>query len=798
MSDMPYQRVLPMSELQRKTEQAMVKRKESEGVPTEGVHDYIYNMSSATLDQVLRDLKRLPKLMVIDESTGESTEYRLANFKTEQDAIDFLNKIAKENQALFDYLTQYFHQGGFQNSSELLLKNHFNEGKKEEERLNFAISPNSRVATFIIKPNNVVSFKEEFEIAAITSMSDLTEHKNADKSSMAKVTCQSTLAFNDKGQVVQTYGDVKLSANHPKMREVFDEVAPLDIRNVIQIAQNALDEIKKTDPEYYEELTEKYKLDAKKIILYAKTFFEQSNRNNEYTSFDDFLAKHFSKPEGKEPIENYIGYLTGRQTYGVNTINAGSGMPIVSNILGIYRHGYIQFYDSPFANGQQPHNRQHEILELNPSAQTDEHGARTVIGQVKVVPGIVTMALHLSAKERLESGEYKLKNYRPWVNDCQTYLAHAQEGMNNILISVDRESGTALKQKVIDHYRFRPEISQKEAQWMRRQAGEHLNPKNEIFEMGKKGLHAKTVPVEPKFSDADLLLTNNFRNDVWDRKVKESPSKEMYRYVPWLMKQFARSIIDRTKKYAQYKVAEHSCKGHLRDLAKQLKKHERFMNEMPDTIMFDGINIPLKSEKQMKEIGTTYLDISELQKAILDHSSKMSEILIKLQKDPFNTNLNFELDKNKNEIIKNTQSLKKEIANLYAYMAQNNIKAPKEQKNCQDAIKDLQKYQNDLVNKCNSALSVGVKKQNKEINQPVAQVEPFILSLKNAAKKEHRNYRVVGGELKKSRTERPASGILSFSMLAPKGKGASQSKRHSAGDTPHPNKRQRVDKKPKN
>ncbi len=51
----------------------------------------------------------------------------------------------------------------------------------------------------------------------------------------------------------------------------------------------------------------------------------------------------------------------------------------------------------------------HEVLELNPTGQTNELKAASVTGQIRVVPGIVTMALHLAGNERLKTGQYKFK-----------------------------------------------------------------------------------------------------------------------------------------------------------------------------------------------------------------------------------------------------------------------------------------------------------------------------------------------------------------------------------------------------
>lgn len=461
-------------------------------------------------------------------------------------------------------------------------------------------------------------------------------------------------------------------------------------------AEKSLERLKEADLVYYLELTESYQLTPQNIARYAMAFYQKSNANNKYTDIADFLHQHFSGDINSTPIDAYIQYLLGKQSYAVNTVNAGEGMPILNRVLGIYRHGYIQIYDSPFKNGRHRDNQNHEILELNPSAQTHEASAKSVSGQIRVVPGIVTMALHLAGEERLATGEYKLINYRPWVNDCQTYFKHTQEAMNEILVSIDSESGTALAQKVIDHYRYKPQINTKEAQWLRRQAGLHLNPDQKMFKVTKKGLG-----VIGKSED------KNFRNVLEDRKREDSPSRNMLSYSAWVIKQFASSTLDRVTTYLNYKKIEFSTKGKIRTVVQHLRKEDRFFREMTSVLAVDLMKMKITSDQEAQCISY-YIDMATFQEILLKNKSMLSDLLKKLNDDPFNTALNVKVNEKKQEILEDTQALRKSILNIYNFMNRHNIHAPKEKKNMLDAIQDIKKYQNEFTLKIKKVLNSGV------------------------------------------------------------------------------------------
>jgi hypothetical protein len=462
-------------------------------------------------------------------------------------------------------------------------------------------------------------------------------------------------------------------------------------------AEASLEKLKHADLSHYTELTETYQLTADKIAKYALAFYKKSNAKNKYKDIADFLHQHFSGEISTSPIDAYIHYLMSKQSYAVNTVNAGEGMPILSRVLGIYRHGYIQIYDSPFKNGKHNDNKNHEILELNPSAQTHEGSAKSVSAQIRVVPGIITMALHLAGEERLATGEYRLINYRPWVNDCQTYFKHTQETMNEMLVKIDPDVGPALSQKVIDHYRYRPQIDTKEAQWLRRQAGLHLNPDQKIFKVNKKGLGVLNV------SD-----NKDFRNVLEDRKRDVSPSGNILSYTGWVMKQFASSTLDRGLKYLKYKKTELVTKGKIHSLVQYLRNEDRFLREMTSVLAVDFMKMKLNASQEAQFIPY-YIDMAIFQEILVKNKAELSDLLKQLNADPFNTMLNVKVNEKKQQIIEDSQALRKSIVNIYNLMNRYDIKAPKEKKNMLDAIQDLKKHQNDFTLKVEKVLYSGVK-----------------------------------------------------------------------------------------
>lgn len=514
---------------------------------------------------------------------------------------------------------------------------------------------------------------------------------------------------------------------------------------LVNIAEQSLTALKnsnkKADHDYYEQLTKDYGLTPEKIERYAQAFYEESNKQNQYKNFNDFVAQHFTTPKDKTPTENYINYLVGKQMYGISTVNAGSGMPILNRVLGIYRHGYIQIYDSPFKNGIKKHNQNHEILELNPAGQTDEYAASRVTGQVRIVPGIVTMALHLSAKERLETGEYDLKNYRPWVNDCQTYFKHAQQSMNMLLVKIDDNAGHALSQPIIEHYRYRPEMNKKDAQWVRKQMGLEFEPDKRIFKVSEKGIgvdleSSNHFSISKNFKNLSphnrknvnrLKITKDFRNVKIDREMNEDPSRGFSGYAQWIMMQFARSIKDRCKQANMYKDAKQKTRGHIHAAVTQLNKQDTFVHEMTNTLFCDFMQLNM-SDKARSDLIHLYDKISTSQQSVLKKSSELLSLLKKMEKEPFNIELAEKIKLKELEVTKELTLLENEVTGLSNQMKKHHVLGKAEIKNLKMAINDIKTYKHDLNHALKDIL-IKPKADKKQAKQPEkVQFSPLILS----------------------------------------------------------------------
>jgi hypothetical protein len=493
---------------------------------------------------------------------------------------------------------------------------------------------------------------------------------------------------------------------------------------VQEVAKKALEALAAQDAEYYKKLTEEYGLNAETVAKYAWKFYEellgQSREKNKYLNFDDFLNKHFSSPSKtgehkSDGLENYIQYLIKEQKYAVGTIDAGSNMPFLSRMLGIYRHGYITIYDSPFKNDKSTRTHKadnHEILELNPGSRTNENTGKRVTSQVRFVPGIVTMALHLSGRERLDSGEYALKNYRPWVNDCQTYFKHTQQGMNELL-------DEPLKQKEIDHFRYRPEMAEKQVQWLIRQEGRHLDPDafSKMFRVGKKGIEV--------VSGATTGTKEDFRNRKEDRLKGDGPKiKDLPSYYVWVVRtQFIRSILDRAKEYIKYEKAKYDTKGAARAVITQLAKQNGFIHEMGNVLFFDSMNVTDKTiPAPPSELLENIRDFCcSIQREGLVLSAFLSAVN-KSKAGPFNYQRDMKIERVVQEINREYDKLINEIANLYASDYGRHCD-PQHQKNMENAIKDLRKHKETLNKKVESVLNVGVMHKEKETPKQAEEVQ---------------------------------------------------------------------------
>jgi len=321
------------------------------------------------------------------------------------------------------------------------------------------------------------------------------------------------------------------------------------------------------------------------------------------------------------------------------------------------------------------------------------------------------MALHISGRERLDSGEYALKNYRPWVNDCQTYFQHTQEGMNELL---DKR----LQQKEIDHFRYRPEISAQQAQWLIRQEGKNLDPNapSKMFKVGAKGIEM--------IGEVTTGTKESFRNKRKDRLKGDSPKiKDLPSYYVWVViTQFNRSILARAKEHIKYEKAKYNTKGAARAVITQLAKQNGFMHEMMNVLFLDSVNVAAKTvpvpSNLLESIRTSYL-------LITDKGVALSELLSQVNKSkagPFDHQRDMDIQRTIQEIDQEYDKLIREIANLRASDYGRHCN-PQHQKNMENAIVDLRKYKETLNKKVETVLNVGVAHQEKKTPKQVGEVQ---------------------------------------------------------------------------
>lgn len=361
-----------------------------------------------------------------------------------------------------------------------------------------------------------------------------------------------------------------------------------------ELIQKQLKHIEYNNPDYYKKLTEEYGLSVDTVTTLAIEYFnlcKNLDKKTKFNTIEEFTNKYFAnnisnektnettnkKTETTEqdtnPLENYINYLLAPQSYCIFTAAAAGDLNfaggIISKLLGIYRHACIDVYDSPFANSK----RGVEVLELNPSGQSNVLKAKKAYGQVVTeVPGIVTMALHISGRTLLNSGQYDLINYRPWHNDCHTYIKHAQQRMNQLL-------PPKMQQNEIKHYRYQPDLNASDIEKMKQSVEKPEHVKIAITEKG------------PNYADLGLDLNRNMRNQTVDKDGQELDReingrlKKTSKYFPALMTIFAKSLWQRMANQTY----ERNAKTSIAKIISMQKK----IAKITDTILVNSANITI-------------------------------------------------------------------------------------------------------------------------------------------------------------------------------------------------------------
>lgn len=155
-----YKRFLDVGKVRRQFQQKLI----DEGLDPNQAEKSVYKLSKADAEQVSKDLRRHPKIVVINESTGKELHFSASDFSNKEKTEHFLRALANNDQKMYDYLCSYLHQGGFLHLSELLIAYYFAPDT--------LFTTDNRVATFTIKKSGAITFEEKFDIQKVATDSN--------------------------------------------------------------------------------------------------------------------------------------------------------------------------------------------------------------------------------------------------------------------------------------------------------------------------------------------------------------------------------------------------------------------------------------------------------------------------------------------------------------------------------------------------------------------------------------------------------------------------------------------------
>lgn len=214
---MEFKRFLNLSKVKKALEQAL---KET-GIGPSDAERSAQLMQRADIDQVYKDLKRHPKIVVLNKKTGDTktliigTEPHKKQFSSAKSTEDFLRSLAGDNEALYDYLSCYLHQGGFLHLSEFLMTSYF---------ASKAVLPTEgRVATFTLENDGALTFEEKFDIQQIKSP-DLDYQAPAGKP-IASFKLKSTIRIQGNN-IEHHYENIEVIAHDRATAKFFEDPDP--------------------------------------------------------------------------------------------------------------------------------------------------------------------------------------------------------------------------------------------------------------------------------------------------------------------------------------------------------------------------------------------------------------------------------------------------------------------------------------------------------------------------------------------------------------------------------------------
>lgn len=208
-SMMLYERSIELSSIHTKFKRRLM----NNGLTAEQADNSINIMSKGDFDQVQKDLKRHPQIVVIDEMTGKKHRFFSEDFAEEEHVENFLRLLAKDDKELYQYLTQYFHQGGFMHLSEFLISYYFAP--------NIRFETANRTATFTIAKDRSITFEEKFDIQNV-STGENTFEKNT-KEPLATISLKSIIQKTPNNEVQHQYNDLNLKVNDKVATKFFND-----------------------------------------------------------------------------------------------------------------------------------------------------------------------------------------------------------------------------------------------------------------------------------------------------------------------------------------------------------------------------------------------------------------------------------------------------------------------------------------------------------------------------------------------------------------------------------------------
>ncbi len=195
---MSYSRSLNLTELRKQLEEKFI----GDGLKPANAKKAAHLLSAGDADNVQKDLQRHHNIILINEITNKTTNIDVSQFDTLMKTKGFLRMLAREHEALYEYLQKYTHQGGFLHLTEFLLSYYFLPDVR--------LTTDNRVATFTIRKDGSIGYEEKFDVTSIASQ-DINYQLDNEKPLMS-FTLKSTIKL-DGHNVKHTGGDVHVKVH---------------------------------------------------------------------------------------------------------------------------------------------------------------------------------------------------------------------------------------------------------------------------------------------------------------------------------------------------------------------------------------------------------------------------------------------------------------------------------------------------------------------------------------------------------------------------------------------------------